>query len=141
MGAVAVEEEQGRQGRLVARIARAHLVRLWRNHPGHGDPLANDALTIGGVRRRRVREEHRRGSRPRVGTGETRGVPRYGETRREFPRPRVERVRGELHRQPARARFVVTHDGRMAAHAPAEPGPHRAVARLAPYPKFPPYLS
>merc|ERR1712167_369299 len=39
MGGPTAEEEQGRQGRLVARIARAHLVRLRRNHPGHGDPL------------------------------------------------------------------------------------------------------
>merc|ERR1712093_750532 len=90
----------------------------------------NDALTNGGVRGRRVREEHRRGSRPRVGAGETGGVPRDGETRREVPRPRGERVRGVVHRQPAGTRLVVVDDGRVAADAPAEPGPHRAVARL-----------
>merc|ERR1711939_231579 len=100
------------------------------DHPGDGYYPQNDALTIGGVRRRRVRQEHRRGSRPRVGAGEARGVPRDGETRREDPRPRGERVRGVVHRQPAGTRFVVVDDGRVVAHASPEPGPHRAVARL-----------
>merc|ERR1711977_400832 len=138
----AAEEEQGRQGRLIARSARAHLIRLRGDHASHGYYPQNDALTIGGVRGRRVREEHRRGSRPRVGAGETRGVPRDGETRREVPRPRGERLRGVVHRQPAGTRLVVTHDGRVAADASPEPGPHRAVACLVatPLPK-PPYLS
>merc|ERR1712225_146419 len=87
-------------------------------------------LANGGGRRRRVREEHRRGTGPRVGAGETGGVPRDGETRREVPRPRGERLRGVVHRQPAGTRLVVTHDGRVAADASPEPGPHRAVARL-----------
>merc|ERR1711977_685012 len=95
--AVAVEEEQGRQGRLVARIARADSLRLRGDHPSDGYYPQNDALTIGGVRGRRLREEHRRGSRPRIGAGETGGVPRDGKTRREVPRPRVERVRGVVH--------------------------------------------
>merc|ERR1712025_1116321 len=96
--------EAERQGRLVAWIARAHLVRL-----------------------RRVRQEHWRGSRPRVGAGETGGVPLKGyKARREDARPRVERVRGVVHRQPARARLVVVDDGRLAADASPEPGPDRA---------------
>merc|ERR1719321_271824 len=65
-----------------------------------------------------------------IGAGEAGGVPRDGETRREDPRPRVERVRGVVHRQPARARLVAVDDGRVAANASPEPGPHRAVARL-----------
>merc|ERR1711977_241760 len=116
------EEEQGRKGRLIARSARAHLIRLWRDHASHGYLTANDALAIGGVRGRRVREEHRRGGGSGFRAGETRGVPRDGETRREDPRPRVERVRGVVHRQPAGTRLVVTHNGRMAAHASPEPG-------------------
>merc|ERR1711968_178675 len=141
MGGSAAEEEQGRQGRLIARSARAHLIRLRGDHPSDGYYPQNDALTIGGVRGRRVREVHRGGSRPRVGAGEIGGIPRDGETRREVPRPRVERVRGELHRQPAGTRFLVTHDGRVAAHASPEPGPHRAVARLAPTRNSFPYIS
>merc|ERR1719324_1441768 len=108
------------------------------DHASHGYLTANDALTIGGVRGRRVREEHRRGSGSGFRAGETGGDPRDGEkARREDPRPRVERVRGVVHRQPAGTRFVVTHDGRVAADAPAEPGPHRAVARLVILPNFP----
>merc|ERR1711924_190198 len=100
------------------------------DHASDGHYPQNDALTISGVRSRRVREEHRRGSGSGFRAGEIGGVPRDGETRREVPRPRVERVRGVVHRQPARARLVVTDDGWVAADAPAEPGPHRAVARL-----------
>merc|ERR1711977_372291 len=139
----AAEEEQGRQGRHIARSAWAHLIRLRGDHASHGYLTANDALTIGGVRGRRVREEHRRGSRPRVGAGETGGVPCDGETRREVPRPRVERVRGVVHRQPARARLVAVDDGRVAADASPERGSHQAVARLvATPPETPlPYLS
>merc|ERR1711861_90056 len=92
------EEEQGRQGRLVARSARAHLVRLRGDHASHGYYPQNDALANGGVRRRRLRQVYRRGSRSRVGAGEARGVPRDGETRREDARPRVERLRGVVHR-------------------------------------------
>merc|ERR1711861_111878 len=105
------EEEQGRQGRLIARRARAHLVRLRGDHPSDGYYPQNDALTIGGVRGRRVREEHRGGSRPRVGAGEIGGIPRDGETRREVPRPRGERLRGVVYRQPAGTRFLVVDDG------------------------------
>merc|ERR1712144_49370 len=124
-------EEQGRQeGRRRLGIARADSLRLRGDHPSDGYYPQNDALTIGRIRGRRVREVYRGGSRPRVGAGETGGVPRDGETRREVPRPRVKRVRGVVHRQPAGTRFVVTHNGRVAAHASPEPGPHRAVARL-----------
>merc|ERR1712188_229913 len=71
-------EEQGRQGRLVARSARAHLVRLRGDHASDGHYPQNDAFTNGGVRGRRVREEHRRGSGSGFRAGETRGVPEKG---------------------------------------------------------------
>merc|ERR1712017_55631 len=126
-------EEQGRQeGRRRLGIARADSLRLRGDHPSDGYYPQNDALTIGGVRRRRVRKVYRRGSGSGFRAGETRGVPRDGETRREVPRPRGERLRGVVHRQPAGTRLVVTDDGRVAADASPEPGPHRAVARLAP---------
>ena len=67
------------------RSARAHLVRLRGDHASDGYYPQNDALTIGGVRRRRVRQEHRRGTRPRVGAGETGGVPRDGENETRSP--------------------------------------------------------
>merc|ERR1711924_106440 len=126
----------------IARSARAHGLRLRGDHASHGYLTANDALTIGGVRGRRVREEHRRGSRPRVGAGETGGVPRDGEeARREDPRPRVERVRGVVHRQPAGTRFVAVYHGRVAADASPERGSHQAVARLVAGRYFLPYIS
>merc|ERR1711977_330680 len=135
--------EERRQGRLVARSARAHLVRLRGNHASDGHYPQNDALTISGVRGRRVREEHRRGSGSGFRAGETGGVPRDGETRREDAGPRVERVRGVVHRQPARARLVVTDDGRVAEDASPERGSHQAVARLVATPPGTslPYLS
>merc|ERR1711939_1153902 len=86
------------EGRRRPWLARAHLVRLRGDHASHGYHPENDALAFSRIRGRRVREEHRRGSRPRVGAGETGGVPLKGyKARREDARPRVERVRGVVY--------------------------------------------
>merc|ERR1719395_63693 len=54
----------------------------------------------------------------------------HATVRREDARPRGERVRGVVHRQPAGTRFVAVDDGRVAADASPERGSHQAVARL-----------